>query len=65
METPYFVIDEVQLDENIHQLKKALSERFPSHIMGYSFKTNALPWIITKMKAEGFMQKLFLRMSMH
>ncbi|KAF1302990.1 pyridoxal-dependent decarboxylase [Enterococcus sp. JM9B] len=54
METPYFVIDDDELEKNINELKTALKTYFPSNIMGYSVKTNSLPWIVTRMKATGF-----------
>lgn len=54
MQTPYFIIDEEILDENIKKLDAALSKNFSKTIKGYSFKTNSLPWLIQKMKRAGF-----------
>lgn len=53
MQTPYFVIDEQRLEDNLRQLRAALSQSFHRSIVGYSFKTNALPWVIEKMRQEG------------
>lgn len=46
MKTPYYVIDQNALDENFEKLKRALQNHWSNSIIGYSYKTNALPWII-------------------
>ena len=46
MKTPYYVIDQNELDENFQKMKLALEESWSNSIIGYSYKTNALPWII-------------------
>lgn len=46
MKTPYYVIDQKALDENFEKLKQALQSNWKNSIIGYSYKTNALPWII-------------------
>ena len=46
MKTPYYVIDQKALDENFEKLKQALQNNWKNSIIGYSYKTNALPWII-------------------
>ncbi len=51
--TPYFVIDVKKVDTLLNELKTALNKYWPTGIVGYSFKTNNLPWIITYMKAAG------------
>jgi diaminopimelate decarboxylase len=53
METPYFIIHEQKLTNNIEHLKEALSTEFPHFDISYSFKTNSLPWIIEQMKVQG------------
>ncbi|KRM78493.1 hypothetical protein FC84_GL000750 [Lapidilactobacillus dextrinicus DSM 20335] len=53
METPYFVINQAELTANIQELKTALAQTFSKSIIGYSFKTNALPWILGFMKEAG------------
>lgn len=50
LKTPYYVIDEAELENNTNKLYQALETYFPNHILGYSFKTNSLPWILNKMK---------------
>lgn len=44
--TPYYVIHKRELDNNFEKLKKALEKHWNNYIIGYSYKTNALPWII-------------------
>lgn len=51
--TPCFVIDEHALEENVKLFQKALNENFKKSLIGYSYKTNSLPYIIKKMKEMG------------
>lgn len=51
--TPFFVIDKEILDDNIKKLKTALNEAWPNYIIGYSYKTNSLLWIIDHLKNAG------------
>lgn len=44
--TPYYVIHEQELDENFKKLKAALEKHWKNYIIGYSYKTNSLPWVI-------------------
>lgn len=53
MKTPYYVIHKEMLDEGIKKLKAALAIYWPNSIIGYSFKTNALPWVLDYMKQQG------------
>lgn len=50
MDTPYFMVDERKLDNNITYLKQTVAKYFPNFDISYSFKTNSLPWVIRKMK---------------
>lgn len=45
-ETPYYVIDKKELENGLNGLKEALEEYWDNFIIGYSYKTNALPWVI-------------------
>ncbi len=51
--TPYYVIHEDELDENFNKLKDALEKHWNNYIIGYSYKTNALPWIIKHFDSLG------------
>lgn len=44
--TPYYVIHKNELDDNFNRLKDALEKHWNNYIIGYSYKTNALPWVI-------------------
>ena len=46
MKTPYYVIHKEALDENFEKLKIALEKYWDNYIIGYSYKTNSLPWIV-------------------
>lgn len=46
MKTPYYIIDQNALDDNFRKLEQALNTHWPNSIIGYSYKTNALPWVI-------------------
>ena len=44
MQTPYYVIHKQELDVNFRKLKDSLEKHWSNYIIGYSYKTNALPW---------------------
>lgn len=44
--TPYFVIHKDILNTQLTALKESLSEHWGNYIIGYSYKTNSLPWIL-------------------
>lgn len=54
LETPCYIIHKDELEQGITLLKTALEENWKNSIVGYSFKTNALPWALAQMKAAGF-----------
>lgn len=54
MQTPYFLIHKNMLDEGVEKLKSALQKYWPNAQIGYSFKTNSLPWVVKYMKDQGF-----------
>ncbi|RUL55180.1 pyridoxal-dependent decarboxylase [Lysinibacillus antri] len=51
--TPYFLIEEEELSTNLSQLKSALEKHWDNYIIGYSFKTNSLPWLLKYFKKNG------------
>lgn len=53
LETPYFLIDEKELKKNIISLKNALHNNWENYIIGYSFKTNSLPWLLHYFQEKG------------
>ena len=53
MKTPFFLIDEDALDDNFRFLRESLESAWGNCIIGYSYKTNALPWVIKHFKNLG------------
>lgn len=51
--TPYFVINEAILQQYYNMLTDSLSTSWNNYLVGYSFKTNSLPWLIAFVKAQG------------
>lgn len=47
MKTPYYVIHKEVLDSNYHKLEESLKKYWNNYIIGYSYKTNSLPWIVS------------------
>lgn len=54
LETPCYVIHKKELEDGIALLQSSLEENWNNYIVGYSFKTNALPWALMQMKKAGF-----------
>ena len=54
LQTPFFYIREKDLLYDISLLKNALSKNWGNYIIGYSVKTNSLPWLLTYLKNNGF-----------
>lgn len=53
LQTPYFLIKEAELKNNIDTLEKALKKYWNNFKIGYSCKTNSLPWILSYIKNMG------------
>ena len=51
--TPYFVIDEAILQQYYNMLTDSLSANWDNYLVGYSFKTNSLPWLVAFVKKHG------------
>lgn len=51
--TPYFIVAKDMLDDGLSKLKKALDINWSNYIVGYSYKTNALPWVIEYFRDNG------------
>ena len=51
--TPTWVIDEEVLGRYLGNFQRALATHWPNSILGYSFKTNSLPWLISYMREHG------------
>lgn len=46
LDTPCYIIDKQELENNFNKLVKALENRWNNYIIGYSYKTNSLPWLV-------------------
>lgn len=51
--TPAWVIDVPVLETFLARFQKALNTYWPHSILGYSFKTNSLPWLISFLRDRG------------
>jgi len=54
LQTPCYVIHKEELEQGITLLKTALKNHWNHAVVGYSFKTNALPWLMLQMKEADF-----------
>ncbi len=52
--TPFYRIRESALRYDINLLKTSLSENWGNFVMGYSVKTNSLPWLLNYLRNQGF-----------
>lgn len=46
IKTPYYIVNKELMDHQLCLLKEALSVWWPNGIIGYSYKTNSLPWLV-------------------
>ena len=53
LQTPYFVIDEEILERYYRMLTDSLGASWENFLVGYSFKTNSLPWLVSFVKKHG------------
>lgn len=54
MKTPYYYIKEKALIFDIELLESSLKEYWGNYVMGYSVKTNSLPWLLKYLQKKGF-----------
>lgn len=52
LKTPYYIIDLKKLEKNLSDLRRSFAAFWPNFVVGYSFKTNNLPWIASWMKSK-------------
>ena len=53
LQTPYFIIDEEILQNYYDMLTDSLTQNWNNYLVGYSFKTNSLPWLVSFVKRNG------------
>ncbi len=51
---PFYRIKEKELLYDINLLRDSLTQNWGNFVMGYSFKTNSLPWLLSYLRKEGF-----------
>ncbi len=51
---PFYRIKEKELLYDIGLLRDSLTENWGNFVMGYSFKTNSLPWLLSYLRTQGF-----------
>lgn len=58
LKTPFFLLKENLLEENIGGFRKALDELWPNSDIAYSVKTNALPYLLKWMDKNGVLAEV-------
>lgn len=58
MKTPYFLIHQHLLENNVSDFQKALAEEWPNSKLAYSVKTNSLPWILAFLRKRGVLAEV-------
>ena len=53
MKTPYYVIHKEELDNGYQMLTSSLKKYWKNYLIGYSYKTNALPWVLKEFDRKG------------
>lgn len=54
MKTPYFLINRKEFDNNVAGLNRAIERHWKNTLVGYSVKSNGMPWVLKYMKEHGF-----------
>ena len=58
MKTPYFLILEKELNNNVMAFQHALEDLWPNSKLAYSVKTNSLPWLLQYLKKKKVMAEV-------
>ena len=59
--TPYFLLDQQVLQQYFDMLTTSLVSNWPNYQIGYSFKTNSLPWLVNFYKKQGVFAEVVSR----
>lgn len=54
MTTPYFLISKQEFENNVAGLNRAIDRHWKNTIVGYSVKSNGMPWVLKFMNSQGF-----------
>lgn len=58
MQTPYFLINQCQLETNLSEFKHALQAIWPHSHIAYSVKTNSLTWVLDYLRKQGVLAEV-------
>ena len=58
LNTPYYKLDLSKLEKNLLGLRNAFEVLWPNFKVGYSFKTNNLPWLVSWMTKQGVLAEV-------
>lgn len=58
MKTPYFLINEAEINKNVNEFKAALKKYWSNSVLAYSVKTNSLPWILEYMNKSAVLAEV-------
>ena len=58
METPFFLIHQDILEQNIYDFESALHEEWPNSRLAYSVKTNSLPWLLKRLHSRNIVAEV-------
>ena len=58
LQTPYYLISEEVLSDNIKSFQGALNQLWPNSYLSYSVKTNSLPWLLSYIKEKQIMAEV-------
>lgn len=58
METPFFLIHQDILEQNILDFASALHEEWPNSRLAYSVKTNSLPWLLKRLHSRNIVAEV-------
>lgn len=53
LNTPYYLLDLEKLKNNLYSMQSAFGRQWPKFKIGYSFKTNNLPWLVSWFRTQG------------
>ncbi len=65
IETPCFILDEKEFRLSVNGFQQALKSCFTNYTVGYSVKTNSLPYVMSVHLNKDVMRKLFHMMNIN
>lgn len=56
--TPCYILDKEEVDARVAELNSSIAKYWKNTVVGFSYKTNSLKYIIEYMKAQGFLAEV-------